>query len=127
MSGDCLFESLSKFSDRDHIELRRIICDFLEQSPLLGEYEVGDEFLMFEMGNDIDSYISRMRQPHVWGGAIEIQAFCELTGVKVNVQALKSRTNRKESSYEHIPREHTKGTLYILYTGNHFEALRYEP
>lgn len=126
MKGACLFESLAKFSNRNHLELRESLCDFLEERPILGEYRVGDDFLKFEMGDDVDEYIKHMRNSDTWGGAIEIQAFCELTGVKVNVLALESPTNPKRSSYEHVPKEWKQGTLYVLYTGNHFEPIRYD-
>lgn len=125
MKGACLFESLCRFSNRNHQELRETICDFLEEKPTLGEYKVGDDILKFEMGENLEEYIKEMRKLDTWGGAIEIQAFCELTGVKVVVLALESPTNKKRSAYEHLPKNWKNGTLFILYTGNHFEPIRY--
>jgi hypothetical protein len=86
----CLFQSLAYFvkyngngvSDN---EMRSIICDYLRSNPdILGDTKVSD-ITNWESGKTLEDYVSNMENTSSWGTALEIKAFCDIFGVKVNV------------------------------------------
>ena len=79
--GNCLFRSLSDQLYYDyggnHDEVRREICDYLENHE--------DEFSIFlvldeedEDAADFDSYVQSMREDGEWGGNLELVAAARL-------------------------------------------------
>jgi hypothetical protein len=60
-------------------------------------------------------YIASMSKPWVWGGAIEIKAFCNL--FRVNVQVVVTYTGRVIDILSETP---TKRSVTIYYNGSHF-------
>ncbi len=113
----CLFDSLAKHSDIGSKELRRRICKYLSGNPTISDIKVST--IMEWAGRNKESYIAEMKNPKTWGGALEIQAFCELTGTTVKVKY-------KDREIEFIPQMNTQGILTLLWTGNHYTAVGYE-
>jgi hypothetical protein len=75
----CLFIALSEFTPKgdDPAILRQKICNFLALNRKLA-YATAADYIQWEVSVDLDSYITHMRRQQSWGGAIEIQTFCEL-------------------------------------------------
>jgi hypothetical protein len=69
-----------------------------------------------------DNYIRNMRSPSTWGGAIEIQAACNLWNVKIVVHNKRDVNN---SIIEFLPIDsHFSGVINLEWTGGHFEPIR---
>lgn len=80
----CLFRALSKFVKDQKVDekiLRDSICTYIQETEFLIK-EVSDISLF---GCPKPTYVSKMRRPQSWGGAIEIQAFCQMFNAKVIV------------------------------------------
>lgn len=119
----CLFRALAHFVPGDDTNLiRQKICNFL---ALNKSFECGtaSEMIQFSENLDLESYVERMRQSHVWGGHIELQTFVELYGLCVVLKSLR----QDKTPYEEIihPRSGVfKRTIYLTWTGNHYEPDR---
>lgn len=112
----CLYDSLSAFNEIRSADLRTKICNYLESNPgIAGAY--AQEFVQWETGMDLKSYISRMRRD-AWGGAVEIKAFCDMYETNVRV---KVPMNKRE--IEFLSDKPTKKWVCIQWTGNHFVPL----
>lgn len=112
----CLFQSLGYFVHVSADVLRQQICDYLEQNPVVLQEGVhAQEVTQWSDDTPLEEYIQLMRQPHTWGGALEIKAFADMYAC--NVQVKGQRTIIFESS-----RPATR-EIHLLYTGNHYEAV----
>jgi hypothetical protein len=83
----CLFNSFSRLLGEAPQAIRNRICDYLEAGEPIME---GIPTKMI-LDSDRPNYIAQMRNPSVWGGAIEIQAACNIWKAKVIVE------NRRDS------------------------------
>ena len=112
----CLFNSLSYFINEDSFKIRQIICDYLEANkPIIDGLNTPD-ILLFENNN----YILNMRSISTWGGAIEIQAACNIWNLKINVS-----NHRDGGNIEFIPLTcNYEKTINIYWTGGHYEPIR---
>ena len=113
----CLFNSLSYFTVYSSDEIRQKVCDYLEQNkPIIDGLDT-----KFILELDDSNYIQNMRKNSQWGGAIEIQATCNLFNVRIIVHKLIG----DNSSIEFIPINkiyiHTIG---ISWNGFHFEPIK---
>lgn len=114
----CLFNSLSYFIKENSFNIRQQICDYLQQNKPIIEGLETYEILKFE-NNDINNYISTMRSMSTWGGAIEIQAACNIWNLQINV----SHNNNKV--IEFIPiNSIIKESINIYWNGGHYEPIR---
>uniref|UniRef100_A0A6C0DR18 OTU domain-containing protein n=1 Tax=viral metagenome TaxID=1070528 RepID=A0A6C0DR18_9ZZZZ len=114
----CLFNSLSFFLKIDSYTLRQEICNYLEQNkPIIEGLETRD---ILEM--DGTNYIPNMRGHHTWGGAIEIQAACNIWNMKINV---KCRRGNENSTIEFLPVTGVPDKeISLEWTGGHYEPIR---
>ena len=114
----CLFNSLSYFIKDTSFNIRQRICDYLQQNkPILDGLET-HEILKFESSD----YISSMRSTSTWGGAIEIQAACNIWNVRINVSNYRDRTQK---IIEFIPIHGViQDTICIYWTGGHYEPIK---
>jgi hypothetical protein len=78
----CLFNSLSTFVSVSPEKLREDICNFIEANSKALLPGLDEKVLL---GSDLKKYVAAMRQPGTWGGAIEIQAFCQMYNAEVRV------------------------------------------
>ena len=79
----CLFHSLAHFVQTDSAALiRQKICNYMALNKTLAHTDART-FILWETQLPLNDYVRWMRREHTWGGAIEIQAFCELYGMSV--------------------------------------------
>lgn len=114
----CLFNSLSYLLHfpGGSAALRSAVCDYLAKNPTFSDLDAATH-IKIESGLDLDSYVTRMRLPSTWGGAIEIRAVCELQTVNVNVRVAKdNRVIEFTCGVEGVK------THAVLWTGGHYTA-----
>jgi hypothetical protein len=117
----CLFNSLSHFIPEDSHTIRQKICDYLQNNNPIIDGMQTSEVLEIETGS-LDVYIQRMRLTSTWGGAIEIQAACNIWNLKINVSNYRDTGNRV---IEFVPlHENVERSVGIYWTGGHYEPIR---
>ena len=127
----CLFNSMSHFIKEDGGPngIRQRICDYLEKNlPILEGMETHD-VLQLEAPTAAH-YISKMRNPSTWGGAIEIQCACNIWNARINVHDIRTRNNNNNNNkIEFLPLRCENAQLYSLelqleWSGGHYEPRR---
>ena len=124
----CLFNSLSRELQHKNIysispsELRQEACNYLHHDfPIISGMST-HELLNITHGN-YSKYISNMRRDNTWGGAIEIQAICNIFKVRVIVVNIRNRF-RNGKEIEFLPvHENYSNTLKITWSGSHYEPM----
>lgn len=115
----CLFNSMNYFlPNMTSGEIRNQICDYLQNNnPIM------DGMATMEILNmDQSDYIQKMRLTSTWGGAIEIQASCNLWQWNVIVRNNRDRNN---TQIEFIPMSGScNRTITLDWTGGHYEPNR---
>jgi hypothetical protein len=116
----CLFNSFSRLLGEDTQAIRNRICDYLEAGQPIIE---GIPTKMI-LDSDRPNYIAHMRNPSVWGGAIEIQAACNIWKAKVIVENRRDRAVTEVQPIEFVPvsAQVTK-IMRIYWTGGHYEPI----
>ena len=113
----CLFDSLSYFFRMNGYAIRQTICDYLQQNKKIID-GLDTNFILSLDGNN---YINRMRMHDTWGGAIEIQAACNIWNVKIVIH---NKRNRENSVIEFLPIDNNfSNTIKLSWNGNHYEPL----
>ncbi len=113
----CLFNSLSFFVNDSSYNIRQKICDYLQSNQKIIDGLETSHILSLESQN----YIQNMRSMSTWGGAIEIQAACNLYMARIIVNNHTS-TNSK---IEFIPiNSGYDKTFELCWTGGHYEPVR---
>ena len=79
--------------------------------------------------NNSKLYISSMRKPNTWGGAIEIQAACNIWNYRIIVLNYRDFTsniqNNIENTIEFVPLHgRIDKTIRIEWNGGHYEPVR---
>lgn len=115
----CLFNSFSNLLKIPSTQIRNMICDYLAaDKPIM-------EGIPTKMILDMDrpNYVATMRNPSVWGGAIEIQAACNIWSAKIVVENRRDNT-KTPTTIEFVPVNGvvTK-TMKIYWTGGHYEPI----
>ena len=124
----CLFNSLSRELQHKNIysisssELRQEACNYLHHNfPIISGMST-HELLNITHGN-YSKYISNMRRNNTWGGAIEIQAICNIFKVKIIVVNIR---NGNGTEIEFLPvHENYSNTLKITWSGGHYEPMKF--
>ena len=116
----CLFQAFSHFVPDDSPDLiRQKVCNFLALNRRLGNRDART-YVVWLSGEDLDAYVANMRRESTWGGAIEIQAFCEL--YDVHVTSIDLRTG---DTMEYQPSGSSQGLrITITWNGGHYEPQR---
>lgn len=112
----CLFHSLGQLLQIPTNDMRQTICDYLASNKPIMDGMATSDILALEGPR----YIENMRNSHVWGGAIEIQAAVNLWNARVFVQ------NRRDNKppIEFLPLVGVPVmTLTIYWTGGHYEPV----
>jgi hypothetical protein len=114
----CLFNSLSYFLQINSYDIRQQICDYLKQNrPII---EGLDTNIIINIENN--NYIENMRNPSTWGGAIEIQAACNIWNMKIMVKNIRDHNN---TIIEFLPLHgKIEKTIYLEWSGGHYEPCR---
>ena len=117
----CLFNSMSHFLPISSAQIRSDICGYLAANrPLIDGLETR-QILEMDAGSD---YIAKMRSSSTWGGGIEIQAACNLWGLRIVVRNLCGRS-RTLPSIEFLPVTVPPGrTIELEWSGGHYEPVR---
>jgi hypothetical protein len=69
-----------------------------------------------------NNYIQNMRQTSTWGGAIEIQAACNIWNISIIVENIRSREKGK---IHFIPiNGNFNKTISVTWSGGHYEPIR---
>ena len=115
----CLFNSLSYFIHDNSYDVRQKICNYLEENKQIMDGLDTKFILNLENSN----YIQDTRNISTWGGAIEIQAACNIWNSKIIVLDIRSA---ERIEIEFIPLDNSKTTnLYRLeWSGAHYEPIR---
>lgn len=117
----CLFNSFSRLLAQDPQAIRNRICDYLEAGGPIME---GIPTKMI-LDSDRPNYIAQMRNPSVWGGAIEIQAACNIWKAKVIVENRRDRVGAVAAQpieFMPVSAPVTK-IMRIYWTGGHYEPI----
>ena len=114
----CLFNSLSYFVKENSNDIRQKICDYIEQNkPIVDGLDTKD-IIKYEGPN----YIQTMRNTSTWGGAIEIQAACNLWNYKIIVN---NHRDRNHTKIEFVPvTGSVEQMIELQWTGGHYEPIR---
>ena len=114
----CLFDSLSYYvTNMNGKKLRKIIVGFLHEDPILIEPDVRLSKILETENNHVASYVSKMKSDHVWGGAIEIKAFCEKFGISVYVYVL---SNNDIIKFVPSQQKFEKKYIKLTWNGTHY-------
>jgi hypothetical protein len=119
----CLFNSFSRLLGEAPQAIRNRICDYLEA----GEPIMDGIPTKMILDSDRPNYIAQMRNPSVWGGAIEIQAACNIWKAKVIVE--NRRDNGRAGAAPAQPIEFVPVSapvtkiMRIYWTGGHYEPI----
>jgi hypothetical protein len=125
----CLFNSLGHLLNIPPQTVRQTICDYLAANSPVLDGMVTHDILVIDSGSSPEQYIANMRQAHVWGGAIEIQAAVNIWKSRVLVQNMRDRVLNGNSTIfardiEFIPiGVEPTSTLTIYWTGGHYEPV----
>jgi hypothetical protein len=131
----CLFNSLSHFIPQtDPQAIRARICDYLQaNSPIIDGMATHD-VLQLDAFNTPDQYIGAMRSPSTWGGAIEIQAACNIWNARIVVHDIrKGNIQGQKQSIEFLPistdtinaTNAPDRTFELEWSGGHYEPRRH--
>jgi hypothetical protein len=116
----CLFNSFSRLLGEDPQAIRNRICDYLAAGQPIIEGIPTKTIL----DSDRPNYITHMRNPSVWGGAIEIQAACNIWKAKVIVENRRDRAVTAAQPIEFVPvNAQVTKIMRIYWTGGHYEPI----
>lgn len=123
----CLFNSLSHFIPQtDPQAIRARICDYLQANSPIIDGMAAHDVLQLDSGLSPDQYIGAMRSPCTWGGAIEIQAACNIWNARIVVRDIRSGPTQ---SIEFLPVINTINvadkTFELEWSGGHYEPVRH--
>jgi hypothetical protein len=114
----CLFNSMNYFFKEDSQVIRNKICDYLQQNqPIIDGLDTN-----FILSMEGPNYINNMRNPSVWGGAIEIQAACNIWNTKINVVNIRN-SNQKNIEFQPV-KGNANNNISVTWSGGHYEPVR---
>jgi hypothetical protein len=114
----CLFNSMNYFFKEDSQVIRNKICDYLQQNqPIIDGLDTN-----FILSMEGPNYINNMRNPSVWGGAIEIQAACNIWNTKITVVNIRN-SNQKNIEFQPV-KGNANNNISVTWSGGHYEPVR---
>lgn len=117
----CLFVSLGHFVNINDSDLRAKICEFLSTDPPIIDDLKCSQIIEFQpdiQASDLTTYINKMKNSHVMGGAIEISAFTKIFNVNVKVKSSRLCDNGSEIEFVSDP---NNKWITLIWTGNHYD------
>ncbi len=127
----CLFNSMQHFIaprlGKNSAQIRAEICDYLAADRPLIDGIATAQILAMDGRGSAAEYVAHMRSTSTWGGAIEIQAACNLWKSRIVVHDLRDRGKR--ASIEFVSCDAaisgaTELTMELEWTGGHYEPVR---
>lgn len=114
----CLFNSMSYFFKEDSQIIRNKICDYLQENkPIIDGLDT-----KFILSMENSNYINNMRNSSSWGGAIEIQAACNIWNTKITVINIR---NLNKKNIEFLPvKGNTNNNISVTWSGGHYEPIK---
>jgi hypothetical protein len=97
-----------------------VIVAYLSRNPRLLDDISANDVIQWTEDKTLKEYILEMRKTSVWGGSIEIKAFCDLYGMRVIVHI---KNTRRMVTFESESRKN--GTIHIHWNGGHYIPLRH--
>ena len=119
----CLFNSLSHFiaPQTDPQAIRHRICDYLHANLPIIDGMTTHEVLQLDSSQSSDHYICAMRSPSTWGGAIEIQAACNIWNARIVVHDVRRTAhNNKQIEFLPVATIATDKTFELEWSGGHY-------
>ena len=130
----CLFNSLSHFiaPQTDPQAIRARICDYLQaNSPIIDGMSTHD-VLQLDSSSSSDQYIGAMRTLTTWGGAIEIQAACNIWNARIVVHDIRSghrhgpgQGHGQTIEFLPVSTNAADKTFELEWSGGHYEPVRH--
>ena len=125
----CLFNSLSHFiaPQTDPQAIRQRICDYLQANLPIIDGMATHDVLQLDSLNTSEQYIGAMRTLTTWGGAIEIQAACNIWNARIVVHDIRSSHGK---TIEFLPVSTNAinapdKTFTLEWSGGHYEPVRH--
>lgn len=116
----CLFVSLDYFIKENSYTIRQKICDYLQQNNTI--IDGLDTKFILDMENI--NYIQNMRNTSTWGGAIEIQAACNIWKLRIIVNDIRYK-HSQNNSIEFVPvNNNYDKSITLEWSGGHYEPVR---
>jgi len=122
----CLFNSLSHFIPQtDPQAIRQQICDYLQaNSPIIDGMDTRD---VLQLDSSSDQYIGAMRKLSTWGGAIEIQAACNIWNARIMVHDIRmGHGHGQPIEFLPVATITPDKTFELEWSGGHYEPIRCE-
>jgi hypothetical protein len=119
----CLFNSLSHFIPQtDPHAIRQRICDYLQaNSPIIDGMDT-HEVLQLDSSKSSEQYIGAMRASSTWGGAIEIQAACNIWNARILVHDIRmGRGHGQTIEFLPVATITPDRTFELEWSGGHYE------
>jgi hypothetical protein len=121
----CLFNSIGALTGEDPGALRHHICDYIASNPQLIEGVNSNDVVQWESGMSLESYVSEMRKTSTWGGAIEVKAYVDMTGIPVHVVDIRpSASTNNVIKLMPSGRLRRKKPLVLHWSGGHYSPSR---
>lgn len=116
----CLFRALASYYPLENADtVRQKICNYIALNGLLAD-STAEEWVRWQENMEVASYLANMRMPSTWGGALEIQACCELFQCQVQCYNLRDR----KEWITFYPKHATPiKRLFISWNGSHYEPV----
>lgn len=122
----CLFISLGTFLNIDSTTLRHKVCEhilknFKDLIPGLDSSHL--------LGEDKNRYVECMKNTTTWGGAVEIQAICQMFHLEVVVWDIRFDQNTHFNFQSHLPYSHTSDirVVHLSWNGGHYSLRNENP
>lgn len=115
----CLFNSLSYFIHENSYDIRQKICNYLDENkPIIDGLDT-----KFILNLENPNYVQNMRNTSTWGGAIEIQAACNIWNANIKVVDIRT-SNRKEIDFIPLNNKNINNIFRLEWSGGHYEPIR---
>ena len=113
----CLFDSLSFAVGINPLNLRLIICNYLENNPALVDDLKLSAILKATESLSLTEYTRKMSNESTWGSALELKSFCDIFSMSVQVHVTYTGQEFTIVCSNPKPRK----LVHIYYNGSHYE------
>ena len=123
----CLFNSIGYHVNASGDTVRATICDYMEQhkdemhKDMALSHWIGHQQQMEGEEVDAQAYIKRMRQRHIWGGAMELAVATKVYRSDIDVV---NGTGKTIASFKWVDNGTSTSKMVVQWTGAHYEPVR---
>ena len=109
-----LFDSIGRQVGLSSAQVRMDICRYLDRG--------GTVLDGVKTADIVDSvYIKQMSLPSTWGGGVEIQAACNVYGVRIAVKSIRMGDSSRPIVFSPVTGRLTYKMLFMTWNGSHYE------